>query len=406
MWQIVAAPAIDAQRLQNIISVRWYFMALHLLILVLAPFVSWQLPNFASLFPATAILLTLNLWGIARLKDHQQFEVKEVVFHLLIDSLCLFYLMVLTGGSHNPFALLFLIIVILAAQCLPLKATWGFSVFTCGLYILLFIMDAIGHGSEHDHHFNLHLLGMIASFVLLCFFITYYVASTTLALKEKEKELHDNDKLILIGAFAAQAAHQMGSPLSSLSVLVKQIEDQISPLYNELLQKEIQRCQTILRELADKTAFKKAHAGGRVELFHFVEQAISQWSSRNEFPVQIKKMPNSTGPEMILDKSFEYALYNLLDNAKEAGAKAIECVLECSASQIRISLIDDGKGLELPAKSYLELRPKARQSQGMGLGIYLTSMTVKALNGRLDLANNENRPGARAVITFQESYES
>lgn len=400
MWQIVAPEKIDAQRLQNIVSVRWYFISVLIFLMILGNFKNGELPAFTSLFPICAVLITTNLWAIARLKDHATFHMKEIIFHLIIDSLCLFAILWLTGGSHNPFAILFLIMVILAAQCLPLNWAWGFSIFNCSLYLLLFLFDNLEHQGNQNHEFNLHLIGMIVSFVFLCFFITYYVAKTTHALNQKEKQIQESEKLLLIGAFAAQAAHQMGSPLSSLSVIAKQISDSIDQKYSLLLQSEIQRCQSILRELADKTAFKKASSGGKIDLLPFLDNAVENWSKNNNLNILFIKDCEIFHPKLILDKSFEYALYNLMDNAKEAGAKNITLTILCTATEVKLILKDDGRGFDKPPTEYYK-GGTTYSLHGMGLGIYLTSMTVRSLNGELKIFNNDDR-GATAEIVFTE----
>lgn len=307
---------------------------------------------------------------------------KLITFSLLVDGLFIFLVIALTGGVHNPFALLLLIQVLFAAQCLPVRWTWFFSLYVTFLYSSLFVIDHLKMASAHHHHHNsaldTHLVGMLISFAVLCFLITYFFAQTIGKLNQAELQAKEDEKLILLGAFAAQAAHQLGTPLSSINLLVDKYQKSPSPKIFELIKNELFRCKSLLQELADKTEQHKATSGGEYYINHYINQALELWSQRTGQVITWESEGDFSTP-LVLDKTLQYALFNLLDNSLEAQATQIKVTLKSKEQCFVLLIQDNGPGFD---ESVLNASKR-------GLGLYLTESTIRKMNGEFQLMNND-----------------
>lgn len=383
------ADHISDQRLGDLVAVRWFLVAGTLLAILVSLISPWNLPIF-TLALLVCIMVVLNVFFQYKLSRRQSVSFSTLLFGLILDGLILFGIIALTGGSHNPFALFFLLQVIFAAQALPLKWTWFFSIYVTALYLLLFIVDYAAHtGHDHDPLFSLHLIGMLVSFAFLCFFITNYVAKTTHRLRRVEVQAKEDEKLVLLGAFAAQAAHQLGTPLSSIGMLLEKVRKYPNEKTLDIMKNELFRCKNLIQELADKTAQDKATSGGRYYLSEFIKESVDKWKRRNNTSISVSAS-GRFDKQIVLDKTFEYAFMNLLDNSAEAGANSIQVKLKEDTASYTLIVLDDGPGF-----------PGAvRNEKKKGLGLYLTEATIKKMGGTIELTNLTDAGGASVALTL------
>lgn len=316
-----------------------------------------------------------------------------ITLGLVFDGLFIFFFTSLVGGTHNPFAMFFLIQVIFAAQCLSLKLTWFFSFYAIFLYSMLFFIEYVKHsGHSHHGHLDAHLLGMLISFALICILITYFIAKTSEYIKKIERQSKDDERLVMLGAFAAQAAHQISTPLSSIDLLVERVKKSISKNDFDLIKNELKRCKMLIQELADQTEQNKATSGGKYKLNDYLQDTVNIWMNRTNLKITLD-FQGDFNSAIILDKTLQYALFNLFDNSYQANAKNVFIDVIEKMNSYQISIKDDGPGFNELVLNH----------QYKGLGLYLTEATLKKMNGSMSLSNREDG-GAEVIINLPGQY--
>jgi two-component system sensor histidine kinase RegB len=154
----------------------------------------------------------------------------KLFLELLADVAALTALLYLSGGSTNPFVSLYLLPLIIAATALTARYAWAMAGLTIACYsALMFFYLPLGHGHEmHSSAFNLHVLGMWANFLVSAVLIASFVATMSASIRGRDRELAiararalRDEQVVALGTFAAGAAHELGTPLSTIAVLTK-----------------------------------------------------------------------------------------------------------------------------------------------------------------------------------------
>ncbi|MGH7286352.1 MAG: histidine kinase dimerization/phospho-acceptor domain-containing protein, partial [Polyangiaceae bacterium] len=194
---------------------------------------------------------------------------------LAYDTLSLALLLYFTGGPSNPFSVLFLVQITVAALVLGTRTTTAIVTLSTASYALLFFANVPLAGMEHMHHagsgaFSLHLQGMFVAFTLAAILIAYFVARVSTALRERDAELvlvqrraAKNERLASLSTLAAGAAHELGTPLGTIAVASKELERAAERHANAedirddaaLIRREVDRCRDIVQQMS-------AQAGG------------------------------------------------------------------------------------------------------------------------------------------------
>ena len=226
--------------------------------------------------PVTTLSIVLALYGLVIVttwwRSFQSPAITELEFfsHLLLDILFFTALLYFSGGASNPFVSYYLVPISIAATTLPLRYTWSIALLSLGAYSWLLVnylpipalSPALEQGDHHDSSNNLHILGMWCNFVVSALLITYFVTRMASTLKEQEIKLAQqredqlrDEQVIGIGTLAAGTAHELGTPLNTMKILVDEMRDEIQDEKSDfdedlsILQQQIEQCRTTLKQL-------------------------------------------------------------------------------------------------------------------------------------------------------------
>jgi len=153
----------------------------------------------------------------------------ELFAQLGADVAALSILLYYGGGSTNPFVSLYLLPLVIAAATLPGRYTWGMAALTAACYSLLMVYYIpLPHIHQHgDDAFNIHVLGMWLGFVISAVVVAYFVVQMAQAVRSRDEmlarvreEVLRNERIVALGTQAAGAAHEMGTPLSTMAVVI------------------------------------------------------------------------------------------------------------------------------------------------------------------------------------------
>ncbi|MCK9236958.1 MAG: ATP-binding protein [Thiopseudomonas sp.] len=358
-----------------------------------------QLVVLLSLSVAVNVLTVLRLrgsWPVTEL----EFAI-QLAFDLLIHSGLLYY----TGGSTNPFVAYYLVPLTIAAATLP----WFYSVFLSGLALTGYTALLIWYRPLHiaGEQFNellisLHLFGMWANFALSAAFITFFVTKMAAAVREQEEfraarreEGMRDQQLLAVATQAAGAAHELGTPLSTMSVLLTELRQEYKnqPSLQEdiaVLQEQVLLCKETLQNLVRAAEADRRLAVEEQSVVHWFEKALNRWHlMRPEANFTYSYEGAGSVPKVMPPADLTQALLNLLNNAADACPEDLSIRLTWDRQWIRLTIRDYGEGVPLEIAEQLGKPFITTKGKGLGLGLFLSQASVNRAGGTVKLYNQE-----------------
>jgi len=208
----------------------------------------------------------VHLFTFIRLRQVLPVTDTEFFIQLLIDVLCLNVLFYFSGGATNPFVSYLLVPVCISAATLPWRFTWLITALCVIAYSILLFFHVALPIFEMDHvhmrsQLNWHILGMWFNFFVSAILITYFVVKMARSLRQQEEVLNEmredelrNEQVIAVATLAAGAAHEINTPLATMTVLLAELrsEYQGNPLLTadlNLLTKQVEHCAASLKQM-------------------------------------------------------------------------------------------------------------------------------------------------------------
>lgn len=368
-------------------------------------------PVAATIFAAAVsnVIIAMVRPPQARLSD------RDGAFYLAFDILQLALLLFLTGGVENPFAILLLAPVAIAAATLSGPSTIGLSglalVSICILGFVHLPLPWIGAPVQLP---PIYQLGITVALIVATLFIAFYAWSLSNAqrrmqdaLAAAQAALAREQRLSALGGLAAAAAHELGSPLSTIAVVASELKRSLppgSPMAEDiaLLDSQSRRCRDILARLAQRPE----QAGGApyelLPVAALVRAAMTE-PDRTGAAVVFTEAAEDGTPEPTVRRSPEilHALGNLIENAREFARAEVSVTTRWNARTVTVVVADDGPGFapdilgEL-GEPYLTSR---RASGHMGLGLFIAKTLLEHTGARLRFANRP-QGGAEIAISW------
>jgi two-component system sensor histidine kinase RegB len=327
-------------------------------------------------------------------------EVKEwwIGAAIAADVVLLTALLYLSGGPLNPFSFLYLVEIALAAVILPARWTWALVVLSLLGSALLFVASRpLPLGADH---MTIHLRGMWVAFGVAAAFIVYFLLRVRRSLEAREADLAAmrnlaarQEKLAALATLAAGAAHELSTPLSTIAVVAKELERQISHADAledvRLIREEVARCRSILQHMAAEPAGENL-----VELSVKELLKSSLESIRETPPVRV-----DIAGEMRLQlprRAVAQAIGSIVRNAQDASSSEVVIQATPADKELRIEVRDQGAGMppEVLARAGEPFFTTKEPGRGMGLGLFLSRAVVERLGGALTIAS---QPGSGTV---------
>lgn len=361
-----------------------------------------------------ACLVALNLLTLLRLRRQLVVVQAELFAELLLDVAALTAQLSFSGGAANPFAFLYLLQITLGATLLDTRATWALVVCAVVGFLLLipFHLPLDLPGDVADEFFLLHILGSFVSFVLTACLLVLFITRINRNLRARDQHLADlrqqsaeEDHIVRLGLLASGAAHELGTPLATLSVILndwRQMEvfDTDDDLAEEMdeMQAQLDRCKQIVSGILILSGAVRGEGTIRTTVRDFIDDTLLEWrASRSPAAFHYD---NTFAPDaaIVSDAALKQVLFNLFDNALEASPAWIGLVVRRQEDALVITVTDAGPGfpaqmLESLGKPYQSSKPRP----GSGLGLFLVVNAIRKLGGSVVAANN---PGGGASVTL------
>lgn len=370
-------------------------------------FASFWIDNLQLPYQAVLIVLSLftiiHIFTILRLRRPASVTTAittiEFFIQLVIDVICLNLLFYFSGGATNPFVSYLLVPVCIAAATLPWRFTCLITALCVAAYSLLlfFYVSLPLFSVDHIHgnsRLNWHILGMWFNFFVSAILITYFVVKMARSLRYQENILNQlredelrNEQVIAVATLAAGAAHEMNTPLSTMTVLLSELrsEHQHNPQLLcdlHLLSQQVTHCANTLKQMVQDSSAESQGDYQQQNLKKYCLSIIDRWQLMRpaihfttNFVGDFSQLPISC------DSRLDYAIINLLNNAADASPQKITLEISTAKNKLHWRIIDEGDGIDATLLSSLGKEPITTKPLGLGLGMLLSHATIKKYGG-------------------------
>ena len=401
-------------RLRTTIRLRWFAVAGQLVTILLLYYGFGFPVPLALCFAFILLSAVLNTVLSFAYPRSQLLSSRYAIMLLSYDVLQLSALLFLTGGLENPFAFLLIVPVAVSASTQRLTVTSMLAGFTLVLATLLafYHLPLPWTGETPVLPIN-YMLGLWAALVSCIVFIAIYAwrieeeaRQMAQALSAAELVLAREQRLTALDGLAAAAAHQLGTPLSTIALVAKELEREIpqeSPARDDiiLLQTQTARCREILSQLSKSGREEEEDIiFSKMRLRHLIEEVVSPLRTPGvEIEVLIAdgSLPNKPAAEPIITRNpgLMHSLGNLIENAVEFASERVTIDAAYDQHKVLIRIGDDGPGfhpnvINLLGEPFVTNRPRAegdREESGMGLGFFIAKTLLERSGASIQIAN-------------------
>ncbi|OGT16357.1 MAG: histidine kinase, partial [Gallionellales bacterium RIFOXYB12_FULL_54_9] len=249
-------------QLRRLVNLRNFAVAAQLITLSSVWIILELSLEWLPMLTVIATLAAINLVTFFRLGNSKPVGSLEIFVQLSIDVFGLSILLYFAGGSTNPFVSLYLLPLVIAAATLPSHFTWGMAALTtaCYSWLMVYYIPLPHNHHDMDNAFNTHVMGMWLGFVISAVVVAYFVVKMAEAVRSRDKmlikvreEILRNERIVALGTQAAGAAHELGTPLSTMAVIIGELQhDARLPKLQEsltLLDDQVRGCRRILDKM-------------------------------------------------------------------------------------------------------------------------------------------------------------
>ena len=392
--------------LRWLVRLRWVFVALEILFVAFFAEPGASMPLLASLVFVHALSNVAFMLAGARLSE-------SVIAALFVDVFVLTALLRASGGASNPFAVVFLVQVTIAAVVLRHVRMWLVVTFAVVGYAALFVgMDP---STMHVHSggeggFDAHLQGMWIAFTMTALGIAGFVSRLASALEVERNRADANARIMGMTTLAAGAAHELATPLATIKTVVFEIEHELrergalSHVEADLalVRSEVARSRLILDRLSSAAGELRGEAPTPMPVGALAECLLALREDERARVI----WTHGAGAERTIDiprQALHQALHALIHNALDAspseGKVTVHTAFQGDALTIDVS--DKGQGMD--ARTLLQAGDPffttKDPGRGMGLGLFLVRALMAHLGGRLDVTSTLGQ-GTTVTLTL------
>ncbi len=406
----------DEKNLLLLVQLRWLAVIGQVLTILIVHY--W----FRIALPLTemslviAFLIGLNLASLLRLQSLDSVSNTELFLALLLDVAALTMQLYLSGGAANPFVSLYLLQVTLGAVLLEAWSTWTLVVLTSACFVGLtrFHRDIFMPHAYGGDFANLHILGMFICFVLSATLLVLFIARINRNLRARDARLArlrqqsaEEDHIVRMGLLASGAAHELGTPLATLSVILNDWQhmsdqDDAPELSQEIseMQSQVERCKAIVSGILISSGEARGEGTLRTTVNAFFDDLAAEWRASRS-PSRLDYL-NAFGDDeaIVSDTALKQVIFNVFDNALESSPQLVKVDVRRADGDIVVTVSDKGAGFsEEMLAAFGKPYRSSKGRPGGGLGLFLVVNVVRKLGGTV-IARNAASGGAVVILTL------
>lgn len=362
----------------------------------------------------------LNIVLQIRSKQTDLLSNKQATLSILYDLFQLFGLLFLTGGLTNPFSILIVAQITIAAGFLNLRSSILIGFLSIVLIIILTFFYFKLPGLENNYLFpKFYILGLALALCTAIIFLAIYSKRLAMESAQRNEAFNVLQQIFLreqqlksLGGLAAAAAHELGTPLNTISLVAKELKKEIgsNKQFNQdldLLISQSIRCGEILKQISKNPYTEKEDKFFDKASFKIIiHEIVDSFKDLSKKEIIING-DNYKKDYLIAEKiEIIYSLKNIIDNALKFSSSKIEIFLLSNEDELRINIEDDGMGfskqiLGFLGDPYINKRDNYNNKEGLGLGIFIAKVFLERLSATINFYNLEDK-GAAVNISWQK----
>lgn len=412
--------SVGLKNMQQLIELRWIAVVGQLATIAAVRFsLGIALPVDAMLAVLVG-LVAFNIASLLRCRYRREVSNTELFVALLVDVAMLTAMLYLSGGATNPFVFLYLLQVILGAVLLKPWSTWTMVAVTCACFAGLALLSRpLALPLDHDRGLaSPYIQGMLICFALNAALLAVFIKRITRNLRARDARLADlrqraaeEEHIVRMGLLASGAAHELGTPLATLSVILGDWRHM--PAFTrdpELLQEvgemqaQLARCKSIVSGILLSAGEARGESSAKTTVSTFLNDLVDEWRATR--PAVAFVFENRFGDDlsMVSDSAVKQMICNVLDNALEASPRWIRFDAardaDANADVLTLTVTDAGPGF--PPGMLAQFGKPYQSSKGRpggGLGLFLVVNVARTLGGSV-AARNRPEGGASVTVTL------
>ncbi len=418
LWStpIPAADTTNIKNLRLLIQLRWLAVGGQVAtILFVHYWLAIPLP-LAEMGAVILFLIALNIVSLLRYRGLSDVTNTELFVELLLDVAALTVQLYLSGGASNPFVSLYLLQVTLGAVLLEAWSTWALVIAASACFVWL-TTSYRPLELPHDHGsdlFSLHIQGMFICFVLAASLLVLFITRINSNLRARDARLADlrqqsaeEHHIVRMGLLASGAAHELGTPLATLSVILNdwsrmpvfKQDPEIVEEFKEM-QNQLDRCKAIVSGILLSSGEVRGEGAVKTTVNTFIDQLVAEWSALRSPARMEYRNDFSPNCSMVSDAALKQMIFNVLDNALEASPDWVSLVASRQSDTLVIEIADAGPGFdEVMLAEFGKPYRTSKGRPGGGLGLFLVVNVVRQLGGTVT-PRNSPKGGACVTLTL------
>ena len=359
-----------------------------------------------------------------------QFSVKNVQlkdFHasivLIYDLFQLSLLLYLTGGISNPFSILLIIPAIVSSTFLSMGTTIILGILTI-LFLFLLNVFHFPLPGIHENSFTFpkyYLFGFHIAIIIGLIFLSYFGARFAGETKKRSEALSKLQEILAkeyelesLGGQAAAAAHSLGTPLATISVVAKELKKEIGENKNyskdiDLLISQTKRCSEILKKISKKQ-IKDDQFFSFVTLENLISEIIESFKETSSKKIILDSQNDNNKIDIKRSPEIVYGLRNFIGNAVKFSNNEINIILNSDEKKVNVLINDDGPGfpkdiVEVLGEPYIKSKSQnVSSNSGLGLGTFLGKTLLERQFANLTFSEDNKLGGASVKISWNVNY--
>jgi two-component system sensor histidine kinase RegB len=417
---VAAAPEQRAGRanLRQLVELRWLAVVGQLAtVLVVHAVLSIALP-WAEMLSLLGVLVAFNLFSLWRNRLSRPVSQLELCIALLVDVSVLTGQLYLAGGTDNPFIYLYLLQVAVASVLLRPAYLWAVVLSAVVGFVLLMqwhrplLLDPSSPTLLSPNYLG----GVLLCFLLNVGLLSVFIVRINRNLRQRDAEVAalrqraaEEEHIVRMGLLASGAAHELGTPLATLSVILgdwahmapfaaePELREEI-----EEMQRQILRCKAIVTGILMSAGEMRGEAPRLAPLQRFIDSLAGSWRDAHPHVALAVHSEGLPDVKIISDSALQQVVANLLDNAAEASpGTPLTLVAMCpDEGTLCLSVLDEGPGFDAERLKHFGKPYQSSKGQpGRGMGLFLSVNVARTLGGRLE-ACNRAEGGAAVTLTL------
>jgi two-component system sensor histidine kinase RegB len=363
------------------------------------------------------LIINIILTRVVTTKTIQKDSLRfiELSIDLILWVLFLHY----TGSIKNPFTFIILPYIAISAVTMSRIKAWIYGMCALAIYTLLWMNywhDAINHESNSV---TSQLLGVWFVFATSIVITIWFNTNLVKIIKKYEKKIENSEQttvhdnwIVSLGSQAANTAHEISTPLSTLSTLVEELRNseddpiQLSRSDLDIIDSQLAVCRSALKQLSRQaqTSYTNSFECQNAPLW--MEEQKQRWDIKYpNLTITLKQSKTYLDCYLVTCISLEQAINNLVDNAAIVTENIINITTLCSNYYFEIRIQDDGPGISDEMISNLGRGAPLKSERGLGLGLILAKGNINRLGGTLELQRlKQGGTEARVLLPLCEGF--